>query len=121
MSCNSSIAFVRVPFVESLTIRDIAEIMKKIEDSTTVDEFNGVIEYISVDESKASFRPRLIKDRWYLERIIAYNYEEFGDLDISMTEADLNGYVNELLMIGGVWPHWEFKVHVWYNGCDEPE
>jgi hypothetical protein len=121
MSCNSSIAVVRVPFKKELSIEDIAKIMKQIESSARIDEYEGKTEYISVDEEKAKFRPRKIGDRWYLERIIEYNYEDNGDLNISFTQQSLDEYINELYMVGGVELHWQFKAHVWYNGSDEPE
>ncbi len=121
MSCNSSIAVVRMPFKDTISMEDIVRILTPIELSLTVDEYEGTIDYISVDESKAKFRPKKINKRWYLDRIISYEYEDNGDMDISINKIELDAYIKELSNIEGIDGAWGITAHVWYHGSDEIE
>lgn len=120
MSCNSSMVVVRMPFKDEISINDVVRILTPIEASLQIDEWDGVIEYVGVDQNKAKFRPRKINKKWYIERIISYKYEDNGDMDISINQSELDSYIEELSNIEGVEGDWEIKAHVWYNGGDEP-
>lgn len=122
MSCNSSIAVIRIPFKDNITPEDIKRILEKIEPTLSVDEWEGKIEYMSVDEEKATFRPRRINKRWYIERIIDYNYEECGDFDVTLNKNTIDDYLSELKEVEGLNTEagYVFRAYVWYNGTDEP-
>ena len=120
---NKLLLWWRMPFRTEITPEDIALFLEAIEPTLEVDkDSDGRVEYISVDEAKAKFRPRCIKGKWYCERIISYEYEDCGDLDVSLSKEDIGKYVDELESVGGVeqGSEWEARIHVWYNGCEEP-
>ncbi len=123
MSCNSSIVFIRMSFNGDLTPEQIVEIMEKVEPTLSVDWWKGEVEHMSVDEAEATFRPIKIDNKYYIDRIIEYNYEENGDFSISLNETDIDGYIEEICNIDGVddLSSWQLKAHVWYNGCEEPD
>ena len=123
MSCNSSIAIMRMPFIESFTAEDVFRVLNKLEPTLEVDREDGVVVYLSVDQEKATFRPRKIKGKWFLEMILEYNYEDFGNLNITMDYVAMEDYADDLKDIEGVDKSkmWVFRAYVWYNGCEEPE
>ena len=55
MSCNSSIAVIRMPFKDNITPEDIKRVFEKLEPTFEVDEYDGKIDYMQVDRSKANF------------------------------------------------------------------
>jgi hypothetical protein len=110
-----------MPFKEGVKVEDVVRILKPIEPSLEIDEYDGKIEYVSVNESKAKFRPRFYGGRWYLERIIGYEYEDVGDMNVFIDEKSLATFINDLANIESVEGEWEIRAYVWYNGSDEPK
>jgi len=122
MSTTESITVVRMYFKSELTDEDIISIIEPLEPTLNVDRYEGGIGYVSVDESKATYRPRLVGAGWCIERIVSYEYECF-DSYVSITSDDLDGYLEELMAISGVDEDRGYEVvsYTWYNGGDEPE
>jgi hypothetical protein len=124
MSCNSSIAVIRVSCKESLTPNQIYEILKRDEPTLQADrDRDGNVDYMYVDESKCTRRPRKIGGKYYVERVLDYTYEDCGDLEFSITPQELENELKGLYSIECVDESkgWKIKAYVWYNGCDEPE